>query len=91
MAHDEEPLLVDPPSAEAGYHVRDYERFTTLLNTVRCLPVILPSVCPDQAPAPSVLLPSPAVPVPCCGAARSCWCSRLVLFRLVPALLFVLG
>ena len=39
MAHDEEPLLVDPPSAEAGYHVRDYERFTTLLkySAIACL------------------------------------------------------
>ena len=32
MAHDEEPLLADPPSAEAAYHVRDYERFTKLLK-----------------------------------------------------------
>ena len=32
MAHDEEPLLANPPSAEAAYHVRDYERFTKLLK-----------------------------------------------------------
>jgi len=32
MAHDEEPLLADPPSAEAAYHVRDYEQFTKLLK-----------------------------------------------------------
>ena len=32
MAHDEEPLLADPPSAEAAYHVRDYELFTKLLK-----------------------------------------------------------
>ena len=32
MAHDEEPLLADPPSAEAAYHVRDSERFTKLLK-----------------------------------------------------------
>jgi len=32
MAHDEEPLLADPPKAEAAYHVQDYERFTKLLK-----------------------------------------------------------
>jgi hypothetical protein len=39
MAHDEEPLLADPPTAEAAYHVRDYERFTKLLkySAVACL------------------------------------------------------
>jgi hypothetical protein len=39
MAHDEEPLLADPPSAEAAYHVRDYERFTKLLkySAIACL------------------------------------------------------
>ena len=39
MAHDEEPLLADPPSAEAAYHFRDYERFTKLLkySAIACL------------------------------------------------------
>jgi hypothetical protein len=32
MAHDEEPLLVDPPTQEVATHVRDYERFTKLLK-----------------------------------------------------------
>ena len=39
MAHDEEPLLADTPSAEAAYHVRHYERFTKLLKygAIACL------------------------------------------------------
>ena len=39
MAHDEEPLLADPPSAEAACHVQDYERFTKLLKygAIACL------------------------------------------------------
>jgi hypothetical protein len=32
MAHEEEPLLAHPPTAEAAHHVRDYERFTKLLK-----------------------------------------------------------
>jgi len=32
MAHDEEPLLVDPPSQDVAVHVRDYEHFTTMLK-----------------------------------------------------------
>ncbi|HET7816405.1 MAG TPA: hypothetical protein VFK58_02375 [Sphingomicrobium sp.] len=32
MAHDEEPLLADPPTQEVAHHVRDYERFTGLLK-----------------------------------------------------------
>ena len=41
MAHDEEPLLADPPTAEAAYHVRDYEHFTKLLkySAIACLVV----------------------------------------------------
>lgn len=41
MAHDEEPLLADPPSAEAAYHVRDYARFTKLLkySALACLAI----------------------------------------------------
>lgn len=41
MAHDEEPLLVDPPSAEVAYHVQDYERFTKLLKygAIACLAI----------------------------------------------------
>jgi hypothetical protein len=41
MAHDKEPLLADPPSAEAAYHVRDYEHFTKLLKygAIACLVV----------------------------------------------------
>ena len=31
MAH-EEPLLDNPPSAEAAVHVRDYTRFTKMLK-----------------------------------------------------------
>jgi hypothetical protein len=32
MAHDEEPLLANPPTHEVGIHVRDYERFTKLFK-----------------------------------------------------------
>lgn len=32
MAHDEEPLLANPPTQEVAHHVRDYERFTRLLK-----------------------------------------------------------
>jgi len=32
MAHDEEPLLADPPTQDVAIHVRDYERFTKLLK-----------------------------------------------------------
>jgi len=32
MAHDEEPLLAHPPTAEVAHHVEDYERFTKLLK-----------------------------------------------------------
>jgi hypothetical protein len=32
MAHDEEPLLANPPTQEVAHHVRDYERFTKLLK-----------------------------------------------------------
>jgi hypothetical protein len=32
MAHEEEPLLADPPTHEVAVHVRDYARFTQLLK-----------------------------------------------------------
>jgi hypothetical protein len=32
MAHDEEPLLADPPTQDVAVHVRDYTRFTKLLK-----------------------------------------------------------
>ena len=32
MAHDEEPLLVDPPTQDVAVHVRDYEHFTKVLK-----------------------------------------------------------
>jgi hypothetical protein len=32
MAHDEEPLLANPPTHEVAVHVRDYERFTKLFK-----------------------------------------------------------
>ena len=32
MAHDEEPLLANPPTHEVAVHVRDYERFTRLFK-----------------------------------------------------------
>jgi len=39
MAHEQEPLLANPPTAEAAHHVRDYERFTRLLkwSALTCL------------------------------------------------------
>ena len=39
MAHDEEPLLADPPTHDVAIHVRDYERFTRLLKwgAIACL------------------------------------------------------
>lgn len=43
MAHDEEPLLADPPTPEVAHHVRDYERFTVLLKwgALLCLLIAL--------------------------------------------------
>ena len=43
MAHDEEPLLADPPTQEVAHHVRDYERFTALLKwgALACLLIAL--------------------------------------------------
>lgn len=32
MAHEEEPLLANPPTQEVAVHVRDYERFTKLFK-----------------------------------------------------------
>ena len=32
MAHDEEPLLADPPTQDVAMHVRDYTLFTKLLK-----------------------------------------------------------
>lgn len=32
MAHDEEPLLANPPTQEVGTHVRDYERFIGMMK-----------------------------------------------------------
>lgn len=32
MAHEEEPLLADPPTHEAAVHVHDYERFTRMMK-----------------------------------------------------------
>ena len=32
MAHDEEPLLANPPTQEMSVHVNDYSRFTQLLK-----------------------------------------------------------
>lgn len=32
MAHDEEPLLSNPPTQEMAAHVNDYGRFTQLLK-----------------------------------------------------------
>jgi hypothetical protein len=32
MAHEQEPLLANPPTQEVAHHVRDYERFTKLLK-----------------------------------------------------------
>jgi len=41
MAHDEEPLLVDPPTHEVATHVRDYEKFTRMMkwSALTCLVV----------------------------------------------------
>jgi hypothetical protein len=41
MAHDEEPLLANPPTQEVAVHVRDYERFTKLLKwgALTCLAI----------------------------------------------------
>ena len=32
MAHQEEPLLANPPSQDVAVHVRDYERFTSMFK-----------------------------------------------------------
>ncbi|HEX2803449.1 MAG TPA: hypothetical protein VHN55_05640 [Sphingomicrobium sp.] len=32
MAHDEEPILTNPPTQEVARHVNDYSRFTALLK-----------------------------------------------------------
>lgn len=32
MAHDEEPLLVDPPTQNVAHHVHDYEKFTRMMK-----------------------------------------------------------
>lgn len=32
MAHDEEPLLANPPTQDVAVHVRDYERFTKMFK-----------------------------------------------------------
>lgn len=32
LAHDEEPLLANPPTHEAAVHVEDYERFTKMMR-----------------------------------------------------------
>ena len=32
MAHDEEPLLADPPTQDVAMHVHDYTLFTKLLK-----------------------------------------------------------
>ena len=32
MAHEQEPLLANPPTQEVAHHVRDYERFTGMLK-----------------------------------------------------------
>jgi hypothetical protein len=32
MAHDEDPILANPPTHEVGRHVDDYSRFTALLK-----------------------------------------------------------
>ena len=41
MMAEEEPLLTDPPTPEAAWHVRDYERFVKLLKwgAVTCLAI----------------------------------------------------
>jgi hypothetical protein len=39
LAHDEEPLLANPPTQDVAVHVRDYERFTRLMfrGAIVCL------------------------------------------------------
>ena len=39
MAHDEEPLLANPPTQDVAAHVDDYGRFTRLLKwgAITCL------------------------------------------------------
>ena len=39
MAHDEEPLLANPPTQDVAMHVRDYTRFTKMLKwgAITCL------------------------------------------------------
>ena len=32
MAHEEEPILTNPPTQEVARHVQDYSRFTFLLK-----------------------------------------------------------
>jgi len=32
MAHEEEPLLVSPPTQEASVHVKDYLHFTKMMK-----------------------------------------------------------
>lgn len=32
MAHDEEPLLANPPTQDVAVHVRDYERFIKMFK-----------------------------------------------------------
>ena len=32
MAHDEEPLLANPPTHEVATHVHDYEKFTRMMK-----------------------------------------------------------
>lgn len=41
MAHDEEPILTNPPTQEVGRHVADYSRFTAILKwgAIVCLAV----------------------------------------------------
>ena len=41
MTHDEEPLLVSPPTQEASAHVKDYLRFTQMMKwgALTCLVV----------------------------------------------------
>lgn len=39
MAHDEEPLLANPPTQDVAVHVHDYMRFTKMLKwgAITCL------------------------------------------------------
>lgn len=39
MAHEEEPLLANPPTQEMAVHVHDYERFTRMIKygAIACL------------------------------------------------------